>query len=133
MNNNITTMLIKNKPVTVKVSLMLLLAGIVIGAINSVVIAFTDIYILPLPFLILSTIFILFQLLLVNIIRKGYSIGRLILTVLTVLGIVYGLITDETIGIVYWIIGLLDIAAIVLLYVTQSSSWFEKISNSRRR
>jgi len=133
MHNNIAAMIIKKKPATVKVSLMLLLAGIVIGAINSIYIAFSNSFILPLPFLVLSSFFILLQLLLVNIIRKGYVTGRLILTVLTAFGIFYSLTVNESMGIAFWIIGVTDIAAIVLLYVKQSSEWFVKISNSRRR
>ena len=133
MHNNIAAMIIKKKPATVKASLMLLLAGIVIGTINSIYIAFSNSFILPLPFLVLSSFFILLQLLLLNIIRKGYAIGRLILAVLTAFGLFYSLTINESMGAVFWIIGVMDIAAIVFLYVKQSSEWFVKISNSRRR
>lgn len=133
MHNNITNMIIKQKPVTIKLSLILLLTGIIIGAVNSIIIAFNSYYILPLPFLFLSSFFILLQIFLLNIIRKGYSTGRLVLTILTAFGIIYSLASNVKIGTIFWIITIIDIVAIVLLYLKQSGDWFVKISNTRYR
>jgi hypothetical protein len=132
MDNNITKMLIKQKPATIKAAIALLSGGIVLGLINGIIWVSHHSGIQLMPFVIVSLCIFLFQIILIYTIAKGSSWGRIILVILTVSGFIIALTGNEKL--VFWMngIGIIDSIAIVSLFMKQSNAWFTKISNSRK-
>jgi len=142
MENNITKMVIENKPSSINYAYRIILFSIFAGIVNLAVEFYsgTFYYYSTYGIIVFSSIIILIIYYIASKIRRGKNWARYLFLILfitgipnTLPGIIKNFDRDFLTGLLNFIILVSDAAVLILLFSKPSNEWFRKIKNSRTR